>query len=85
MGGALDKDMNFESNALKCTFYKNSVPIVVSESSQNKSIFEMEIEIYSEENSLAASKLNDKVKFNDKNSLKIWHERLAHQNCAYVK
>ena len=83
MGASLAKNMTFESNKIKCAFYKDNEIAVVGEKLENNNLFTMKIKVDKVENSYFANESADIVL--EKNTLQIWHERLAHQNYTHVK
>ena len=97
MGSAFAKGLFLTSSNLKCTFYKNKEIVAIAERNNNKEIFRMKFKI--KENIInllhnvninekeVNKPKNDELKENKDNdsTLKLWHERLVHQNCEHVK
>lgn len=79
-GAALDKGLQMTSNSRKCTFLKND--IVVAIGIRDNHLYRMLFRI---ENSEDQNLIGEANLASTRNSLHLWHERLAHQNVVHVK
>lgn len=79
-GTTLDKGLTFTANRRECYFMKNDVIVAVGEKSHK--LFEMKFKVL-EHNKISQANV---VNTGGRNEiLKIWHERLGHQNVSRVK
>lgn len=74
-GAALDKGIVYHSDKSTCKFIKQGIIVAVGE--RQDKLFEMKFRVITEKESEANVATHD--------SLRTWHERLAHQNVAQVK
>lgn len=85
LSSALDKGLSLSSHSQKCTFSKNGNVLAVGERQGKlyRMIFRPELQ---EQGILATSKPVERacVSVNKFDSLRIWHERLAHQNVPHI-
>uniref|UniRef100_A0ABD2W186 Retrovirus-related Pol polyprotein from transposon TNT 1-94 n=1 Tax=Trichogramma kaykai TaxID=54128 RepID=A0ABD2W186_9HYME len=85
MGAALDKNLCFKCDDTTCYFYKKSEEsenecVIMGKKLKHERIFKMEMNVENDTHISLVANNNEKI-----NLLKLWHERLAHQNVAQVK
>lgn len=77
---AVDRGMKVASEQKRCVVTKGDSLVAVGE--QNGNLYSMKFKVIAPEES---SEENAYVHQRKKESLRVWHERLAHQNVTYVK
>lgn len=76
-GSALDKGLSMLSDSKKCTFFKDGVVVAVGV--RNNRLFEMKFKVIAPVTDIHQANVASSQ------SIRIWHERMGHQNVAHLK